>query len=435
MALDPSSNWTVAMSKGKSVDALAPDCFKPILIHESSRNMLPPKEQDEEWEHSTVSSSYSSHLPSEILLHILDHVVYSDLRQRQCTLWAATLVSRSWYTAAVSFLYESPILNGKNYDKFVSTICPSINPHVRRSRLASMVHYLDMGHIVHNGSKSLTARLLGRVKGSLEGFRAPMAPFGFNCLPALAKCYELKTLDLSLVSESIPLSSLFHALVPLSSLRTLHFPRSSSSALDTNKHSSNPPQWPPNLQELYITGGLHENAWLYLSCLPQSLGSLTIENCLTLSSQFVEKFLVMVGPQLNYLKIGYPLPWRGPSFVNDILEICPCLRSLNVAMDFINHAFFDKACRTVSTSHPLASLTLTSSEKLLVDDVLCDLLFFAVSDGSLGNLRRVKVSKNAGWSDGLGRKGMEELNELLEALGRENGQGELAGVWEYEEGR
>ena len=121
--------------------------------------------------------------------------------------------------------------------------------------------------------------------------------------------------------------------------------------------------------------------------------------------------------------------------MNDILEICPCLRSLNVAMDFINHAFFDKACRTVSTSHPLASLTLTSSEKLLVDDVLCDLLFFAVSDGSLGNLRRVKVSKNAGWSDGLGRKGMEELNELLEALGRENGQGELAGVWEYEEGR
>ena len=167
------------MSKGKSLDAPAPDCFKPIIAHESSKNILPPKEQDEEWEHSAVSSSYSSHLPSEILLHVLDYVVYSDLRQRQCTLWAAALVSRSWYTATVSFLYESPILNGKNYDKFVSTICPSINPHVRRSRLANMVHYLDMGHIVHNGSKSLTARLLGRVKGRLEGFRAPMAPFGY----------------------------------------------------------------------------------------------------------------------------------------------------------------------------------------------------------------------------------------------------------------
>ena len=143
----------------------------------------------------------------------------------------------------------------------------------------------------------------------------------------------------------------------------------------------------------------------------------------------------MVGPQLRYLKIGYPLPWRGPSFVNDVLEICPCLRSLNVAMDFINDAFFHKACRNVSMSHPLVSLTLTSSEKLLADDDLCDLLFLAVSDGCLGKLRRVKVSKNAGWSDGPGRRGLEELNELLEALGREDGRGELAGVWEYEERR
>ena len=143
----------------------------------------------------------------------------------------------------------------------------------------------------------------------------------------------------------------------------------------------------------------------------------------------------MVGAQLRHLKIGYPLPWRGPSFVNDILDICTGLRSLSVAMDFINEEFFLKACEHVPVPHPLVALTITSSEKLPSDASLCNLLFDAVAEGSIGNLRRVKVSKNTGWSDEPGTKDLEELNELLEALGREDGRGNLAGVWVYEEGR
>ena len=36
-----------------------------------------------------------------------------------------------------------------------------------------------MSSLVHNGSKSLTARLLGRVKTRLEEFVAPQASFAY----------------------------------------------------------------------------------------------------------------------------------------------------------------------------------------------------------------------------------------------------------------
>ena len=191
MVPDPDANGTVAMSKGKSSSTPQSPPSKltdlPMSSNEPESNMKTPPCEEEHynmWEDQTISSRISSHLPPEIILNILDYVVYNDPWQTQCTLYAATLVSRSWYTSAVPLLYESPTLNGKNYDKFIATVCPSINLHVRRSRLASMVRYLDMGLIVHSGSKSLTARLLGRVKGCLEVFRAPMAPFGYADNPS-----------------------------------------------------------------------------------------------------------------------------------------------------------------------------------------------------------------------------------------------------------
>ena len=45
--------------------------------------------------------------------------------------------------------------------------------------VAELVRVLDMSRLVHNGSKSLTTRILGRVKGNLEEFVAPQAPFAF----------------------------------------------------------------------------------------------------------------------------------------------------------------------------------------------------------------------------------------------------------------
>ena len=110
-------------------------------------------------------------LPLEVL-----HIIFS-YAQDQPTLHASALVSVSWYKSAIPFLYDSPSIHGRNFNAFVRTVCPSINAHVRTNGLAELVRKLDMSRLVHNGSKSLTARLLGRVKGNLEEFVAPQASF------------------------------------------------------------------------------------------------------------------------------------------------------------------------------------------------------------------------------------------------------------------
>ena len=113
-------------------------------------------------------------LPQEVLQQI-----FTYLPRNQKTLHACSLTSPSWYSASIAFLYEYPKVTGKNYDSFVRAICPSVNAHVRRNGLADLVRKLDMSSLVHNGSKSLTARLLGRVKTKLEEFVAPQASFAY----------------------------------------------------------------------------------------------------------------------------------------------------------------------------------------------------------------------------------------------------------------
>ena len=108
---------------------------------------------------------------------------------------------------------------------------------------------LDLSHIVHQGAKSTTARLLGRTRASLEVFVAPQASFAINCWASLSKCTRLRVLDLSLsvspkymmhsarrltrnfnirVSECISFQSLNQTIRQLGDLRELYLPRCSS---------------------------------------------------------------------------------------------------------------------------------------------------------------------------------------------------------------
>lgn len=114
-------------------------------------------------------------LPPEILEHVLSQIPIPSQR----TFYAAALVSRVWYSAAIKYLYHSPKIIGRNFDLFIRSVCPSINAHVRYNGLADLIRKLDMSALVHSGSKSLTARLLGRVKYNLEEFIAPQASFGY----------------------------------------------------------------------------------------------------------------------------------------------------------------------------------------------------------------------------------------------------------------
>jgi len=125
-----------------------------------------------------ASDAPEVHLPIEVINNILAFIRLNRNRvQQRHTLWACCLVSKSWYSAAISSLYEAPLLSNKNFDKFARTICPPVNSHVRRIGLENFIHRLDMGKLAYESSKSLTARLLRRTRQSLELFVAPAVSF------------------------------------------------------------------------------------------------------------------------------------------------------------------------------------------------------------------------------------------------------------------
>jgi hypothetical protein len=139
------------------------------------------------------------------------------------------------------------------------------------------VKSLDLSHIVHQGAKSTTARLLGRTRASLEVFVAPQASFAINCWASLSKCTRLRVLDLSLsvspkymmhsarrltrnfnirVSECISFQSLNQTIRQLGDLRELYLPRCSSRYEPPATPGGPSIRWPPKLEHLALSGSV-----------------------------------------------------------------------------------------------------------------------------------------------------------------------------------
>jgi len=192
-------------------------------------------------------------LPQEVILQIVDHLDHAPEHDPQRTLWAVSLLNRNWYSASIEALYKYPRLSSKNYDCFVDTVCPSINAHVKKTELASMVKVLDLSQLVFAGTKSFIARLLRRIKDNLESLKAPQTSFGVNSLAALAKCDHLRVLDLSLVTESIPILDFFRVIQKLDTLKILHLPRASLSPPKEGP-GTRASAYPRNLAQLIIPG-------------------------------------------------------------------------------------------------------------------------------------------------------------------------------------
>ena len=104
--------------------------------------------------------------------------------------------------------------------------------------------------------------------------------------------------------------------------------------------------------------------------------------------------------------------------------MAPKLRSLNIAVDYITDEFRTDAGPGALHGHPLETLELDDSGAggfRLEGKITADLLFFAVSDGGLGNLRRVRVHKRLCWeATAQDLEDMEDLSVLLEAKARED---------------
>ncbi len=163
------------------------------------------------------------YLPNELLKQIILYVAISE--QYQETLYSACLVSRQWYSVAIGKLYDSPYLYGSKFFSFVNSIAP---PTVRPGRpggLGGLVRTLDLSQLIHQSTRSLTAKLIGRTKSHLESFTAPQTSFAVNAFPALTKCSNLRKLDLSLASGVISAYDCLHLMDKLPELEEFSFPK------------------------------------------------------------------------------------------------------------------------------------------------------------------------------------------------------------------
>ncbi|KAI9779813.1 MAG: hypothetical protein M1839_007126 [Geoglossum umbratile] len=370
------------------------------------------------------------HLPTELVLAIFSFLPHG--RASQSTFYACVLVSRQWYEAGIRHLYHSPYLTPRAFLSFVATVVPmSSKLSGRGDQLAGFVRRLDMSHLVHDGRrKSFTAKLLARMRGSLEEFVAPAAafawadsflttklpksltnnPFRVNCFAALSKCASLRSLDLALISESISLSELFHALRALPQLQTLCFPRSSNyhRGLGVNCFT-----WPPSLRALTLAGGISDTFLLTANNVPPTLDTLTIEYCPFAKGSAVRNLLAKLAPQLTNLKISYHIPTLHYNALDRLLLICPYLHTLTIAVDYISSDFFHED-NAPNPSHPLYLLTLESSGSLGVDQKIGpNDIYIAVCEGGLSNLRQVRVSQRLGWTSNEMKTDVSDLVHLL----------------------
>lgn len=365
----------------------------------------------------------SKYIPMEILFLILEFVDPC----RQDVFASASLVSRQWYFVSQRFLYRNPKIYGNNYLKFVATISPS-STNIKPSPLASFVKRLDLSSLVHHARPSLNARLLRRVQVSLEEFIAPQASFGYACIVALGHCQKLRLLDLSLVSQSANLEDLFRHIQNLPNLTILNFPRSSM--------YSQPPKsftWPKRLERFAISGAVLDY-FLHEKALPATLQELHISHCPFTKKSSILCLVSSLSAQLTTLSITYPMPRLPFNALDNVLNLCPNLECLLLAVDYISNHFFDAVASP--PDHPLRRLDLDSSGYMGVEHKISpDDIFIALAEDRLSSLRIVRVSSRLKWLE-REKEDVDDLIEILEEKAQRSGDplgcGSEVGVWEFD---
>lgn len=120
--------------------------------------------------------------------------------------------------------------------------------------------------------------------------------------------------------------------------------------------------------------------------------------------------------------------------LDNVLVLCPNLRYLLIAADYISSHLFDEG--NARPGHPLRQLDLESSGHLGVDmKIEPNEIFFAVAEERLTGLRVVRVSQKLGWTVGAKKQDAEDLGEMLETVAREAGEKDVekCGVYELPE--
>jgi hypothetical protein len=259
-------------------------------------------------------------------------------------------------------------------------------------------------------------------------------------------------LDLTLVSESPPLLDLFKTTAGLQELRTLRLPRSSGFGVSHKASAFASMTWPPQLEDLCLSGGIDAHFLHGIVAFPKTLRRLTIEHCPNAKGFAVIHLLRTAVRQLDALeelKIAH-MPRLSSIALDGVLHILPQLKKLSVSADYVTPAMFDDrpfisnaytgshdvddeqhvAVRSdgILLQHNLQTLELTYSgaSNGVEDKITAIDIMIAIDDGSIPKLRQVRVDQALQWQSAGMREEVESLTDVLQEGARRD--------WEAREG-
>ncbi len=286
----------------------------------------------------------------------------------------------------------------------------------------------------------MTETLLALTHETLIDFTASEGMFDAECCAALARCGQLRSLDLA--DAAVPFDGLYardlmQAVTQLTRLKTLHLlPGVSADSWDTSLI-----QFPGQIVSLELPGLDFEVAQ-YLAregmVYPTTLKSLVIGESSELMDNGVRILLDRMGPGLTSLEVHFLHRLHGskPGHLNFVLSLCPNLKQLSTPGDLITNKFLHPSPHSnLTRPHPLEILSFTATESIFawkqvlvrggregweLDDI-SPVIYFdnlnilqAMQSGFLANLRQVNVDNELLWMLDCDEEEVDMLRKFMQ---------------------
>lgn len=318
------------------------------------------------------------------------------------------LVCKSWYIFCVPLIYHTPLLNSKNFSRFVDSIIAD-----RKKKMGEYVVELDLSTILQSGKNSFVSKLLRRCSTSLQKFTAPQTSFGYAPLISLKSCHQLKYLDLGLVSETVKLKELFAAIMNFKNLTHLSFPRSSIDCEGFREFV-----WPSNLQYLKLSGGI-TNEFVAETVWPDTIKTLEFSFCPQVDETAVYTVLSKIGDNLQNLFFYYPMPALSDNSLDYVFRYCTNLISIQLMVDYCTKWTFSEYMLMPLLDHPrpLKAIQLGCSGALgMASKIHPDDFTIAILEQRLPCLRTINIASRLGWD-----MHSEDVEDLVNAIEEQDG--------------
>lgn len=199
-------------------------------------------------------------------------------------------------------------------------------------------------------------------------------------------------------------------------------------------------RWPPQLEHLALSGSISGKfLWDIVrqpEAFPPSFYSLSVLHSPALDHQGINLLLESLASHLTVLELR-DLPSIKQGKFNSVLDWCPRLEYLTIALDYIDTRFghlppsFSPA--NWRDAKPLSSLTLVTSGRLGDFDrsFTADDLYTLVEERFLGRLRWLSIARSTEWGIDNDGVDVEALHHVLtQELDRENWEQRR---WHYED--